>query len=90
MTARQFDDRYDELVRLGSLSDWLQTDAGLIYCQRVRADPLHGCRYTSRGYDGTGQPEEATEIVAFRRRSDYARLVQIIELVIAEHLGLIG
>lgn len=90
LADRQFDIRYDELVRLGSLNNWLQTDAGLIHCQKVRADRQYGCRYTSRDYDGASQCEAAQEIVAFRCRSDFARLVQIVEFVIAEHVGLIG
>ncbi len=89
MTDKEFDDRFDELVRLGSIGDWLVSDAGDVHCGKVRANPMLGRRYTRRMYDRASQSEQATEIVAFRKRMDFARLVAIMERVILEYLGLL-
>lgn len=88
MTDKQFDYAFDELVRLGSLADWLQSDAGDVHCGKIGADPTSGCRYTLRPYDRASQREQAKEIVVFRKRMDFVRLVAIIERVILEYLQL--
>lgn len=88
MTRGDFDSRYDELVRLGSVGSWVETDAGILHCQRVGVSPELGQRFTVRKRGKKIDREQSLEIVAFRPKMDYQRLVAIIERVILEHLGL--
>lgn len=87
--VKEFDSRYDELVRLGSLASWVETDAGVLHCQRVGVQPNLGGRFTHRKRKAKGDFEQSLEIVAFRPKMDYPRLAAIIERVILEHLKLI-
>ena len=89
MTWREFDLVFDEKVRLGSISQWVETDAGLLHCEKVGANPEFARRYTRRAYDTGTKCERATEIVCFRSRSDFKRIVQIAERVVLEFLGLV-
>ncbi len=90
MSDQELDERFDELVRLGSLGAWLDTDAGRLHCQKVGVSPYYGQRFTGRPYGREIAREQSQEIVAFRTRSDFSRLVAIIERVVLEHLGLFG
>ncbi len=79
MSSLQFDDKFDELVIKGS--PYLEQGSGSV------ANMLPH-RFTVRKRHGAHVTEIAKEIVVFRSRGDFDRLVAIIEQVILEHLGL--
>ena len=88
MANDEFDDRYDSYVAHGSLGAWIETKEGVEHCFKVKADPSRGLRFSNRLRDRCLSLEAAKEIVVFRARVDYERLVSIIERIVFDHLNI--
>lgn len=90
MSRDEFDERYDRYVAHGSVGAWLDSRDGVEHCAKLGVEHCLGIRYTRRLRDSRLKTESAREIVVFRARSDYDRLIAIIERVVVDHLRILS
>ena len=90
MSAAAFDDSFDIRVGRACLADWIESEAGVNYCQLMGLDRARFCRYTAYEAGGAMRLSPARELSVFSIFQDTDRLIQIAEDILLEHYGLLS